>query len=206
MKVLNSSSFINKMPRQKFLDLLSPMGSFHLHTYHKHLLPLAMQKPFNRLCLPTDAQFWKDAMCFNYPHDSLVRLTEMLCWVIGQGKWNLKNSPGTLLSAECKRCQLAAAVEWAPVLMFEERLRLEGKGWDPPFQQWWFSNLMTWMMLTLLVLRKMPGYLKVLGIGRETSEYYLNYREFKAVKDLINHLVYTLILQTKKQQGSSEDK
>lgn len=80
------------------------------------------------------------------------------------------------------------------MLMFEERLRLEGKGWDPPFQQWWFSNLMTWMMLTLLVLRKMPGYLKVLGIGRETSEYYLNYREFKAVKDLINHLVYTLIL------------
>lgn len=45
----------------------------------------------------------------------------------------------------------------------------------------------------LLVLRKMPAYLNVIGSGRENSECYLNYRKFKAVKDLINHLVHTLI-------------
>lgn len=49
----------------------------------------------------------------------------MSCWVIGQGEWNVENSPGTLLSAECRRCQLAAAMELEPVLMFKERLRLE---------------------------------------------------------------------------------
>lgn len=104
MKVLNSSSFINKMLRQKFLDLLSAMGSFPPTYISQTPSPLSHAETIGRLCLPTDAQFWKDAMCFNYPRDSLVRLTEMLCWVIGQGKWNLKNSPGTLLSAECKRC------------------------------------------------------------------------------------------------------